>query len=139
MANSIQFFSPVENGHITDGCRQAIAKALQSLNGKFAKITIEERKKKRSLNQNNFYWGCVVPAIVNMFNEAGNNVDSDQAHEFLKAEVGKLNQKIIMPDGEIMTVSGSTASLTTMEFEDYLTKCRAWAATWDVIIALPNE
>ena len=136
---SIQFFSKVEGGHLSPGCRQSIATALKSLDGKFAKITIEERKKNRSLNQNNFYWGVVIPTIVNMFNEHGNNVDAEQVHEFLKDEVGKLSQVVVLPDGETKKISGSSAILKTMQFEDYLTKIRSWAAEWGVMIPFPNE
>src|SRR4051812_17833035 len=113
--NSIQFFSKVEQGHLEKGIRESIAKALQSLNGKFAKITIEERKKTRSQSQNAYYWGCVIPPIVNMFNEQGNNVDAEQVHEFLKDEVGKLSQVVVLPDGEAKKISGSSALLKTME------------------------
>lgn len=139
MANTIQFFSKVENGHVERGIRESIAKVLQSLNGKFAKITIEEKKKTRSLSQNSYYWGYVIPPIVNMFNEHGNNVDAEQVHEFLKDEVGKLSQMVTLPDGELKKVSGSSALLKTMEFEEYLLKVRMWAQEWSVFIPLPNE
>jgi hypothetical protein len=139
MANSAQFFSKVEKGHLNDHCRQSIANALKSLEGKFAKITIEEKKKIRSLNQNAFYWGYIIPVIVNFFNEYGNNVDAEQVHEFLKENVGKLNQNVVFPDGQVKEVTGSTANLNTMEFENYLTKIRVWAAEWGVIIPIPNE
>lgn len=136
---SIQFFSKVEGGHIDMNCRQAIATALKSLDGKTAKITIEERKKKRSSNQNSFYWGYLIPPIVNMFNEHGNNVNSEQVHEYLKAEVGGLNQHVILPDGEVKIMAGSSTILRAMEFEDYLTKIRAWAASFGLILPFPNE
>lgn len=139
MKNSIQFFSPVQNGHITMGCREAIATALKSLNGKFAKITIEERKKTRSSSQNAYYWAVCIPPIVNMFNEHGNNVDAEQVHEFLKDEVGKLSQTVVLPDGETKKITGSSALLKTMEFEEYLLKVRIWAQEWDIFIPLPNE
>lgn len=139
MKNSIQFFSPVENGHLTKGTREAITKALQSLNGKNAKITIEERKKVRSLSQNAYYWSQCIPPIVNMFNENGNNVDAEQVHEFLKDEVGKLSRIVVLPDGETKKISGSSALLKTMEFEEYLLKVRMWAQEWGVFISLPNE
>ena len=139
MKNSIQFFSPVQDGHITMGCREAIATALKSLNGKFAKITIEERKKTRSISQNSYYWSVCIPPLVNMFNENGNNVDAYQVHEFLKDEVGKLSQIVTLPDGEPKKISGSSALLKTTEFEEYLLKVRMWAAEWDIFIPLPNE
>lgn len=137
--SNIQFISKIEHGHMEHGIREAIVRVLKSLEGKIAKITIEEKKKVRSLSQNAYYWGCIIPPIVTMFREYGNNVDAEQIHEFLKDEVGKLSQMITLPDGDIKKISGSSALLKTMEFEDYLTKVRIWAAVWDIFIPLPNE
>lgn len=139
MPNTIQFFSKIEQGHISENCRKSITVALKSLEGKFAKITIKERKKNRSLSQNAFYWGVIVPEIVNLLNVYGNNVDAEQVHDFLKAEVGRLTQKVVLPDGEVKAVSGTTTELSTVEFEDYITKIRAWAGGFGVIIPMPNE
>lgn len=136
----IQLFSKIEGGHISDGCRKAITNALKSLEGRFAMITIEERKRNRSLSQNAYMWGVVIPPIVTAFNEYGNNVDSEQVHEFLKDEVGKLTKMVVLPDGEVKRISGSTAELKTMEFEDYLERVRAWAAeVLGIQIPMPNE
>lgn len=135
----MQFLSKVENGHISDACRKTIAQTIKSLNGKLIKITIEEKKKNRSLSQNNYYWGVVIPAIKIMFDEYGNNISNEQVHEFLKLEVGNLRDTITLPNGDVTVITGSSAGLKTLEFESYLTKIRAWAAEWDVFIPLPNE
>ena len=137
MTLSVQ--SSVYNGKLSDQARQMIMQALRSMEGKQIEIVVKEKKKKRSLSQNAFYWGCVIPAITNMFRDYGNNVDNEQVHEFLKSEVGKMNQTIMLPDGEVKEICGSSAALKTMEFENYLTKVRAWAAEWGVIIPMPNE
>jgi hypothetical protein len=103
-------------------------------------LTLKEHKKKRSLSQNAYYWGVVLPPIVRAFREHGNNVDAEDVHAYLKDHVGKLKQHFITPDGEVLTGPGSTAKLTTMEFEDYLAKVRAWAAeTLGVAVPMPNE
>lgn len=131
--------SSVYNGKLSDQARQMIMQTLRNMEGKQIEIVVKEKKRKRSLSQNAFYWGCVIPAITNMFREHGNSVDNEQVHEFLKSEVGKMNQTIVLPDGEVKEICGSSAALKTMEFEDYLTKVRAWAAEWGVVIPLPNE
>lgn len=135
----MQFLSKVENGRISDGCRKIIAQAIKSFNGKFIEIDIKEKKKKRSLSQNAYYWAVVIPAIKVMFDEYGNNVSNEQVHEFLKLEVGKLRDTIILPDGNVRIITGSSAELEPPKFEKYLTEIRAWAAEWDVFIPLPNE
>lgn len=107
--------------------------------GKQISITIGAVTNKRSNQQCRFYFGIVVPMIKEMFEEAGNVVDSDDVHCFLRAHVGKLVNRVVSPDGTTKNVLKSSTKLTTMEFEDYLTKIRAWAAEQGVIIPLPNE
>lgn len=103
-------------------------------------LTLKEQKKRRSLNQNAYLWGVVYPAIVAVFREHGNNVDAEDVHAYLKDRVGKLRQHFVTPDGEVLTGPGSTAKLTTMEFEEYLAKVRAWAAeALGLAVPLPNE
>lgn len=102
-------------------------------------LTLKEQKRRRSLNQNAYYWGVVVHAVTQMFREHGNYVDPEETHEFLKLRVGKLARVIVTPDGEVVKSLGSTAKLSKMEFEVYLEQIRAWAAQWGCIIPLPNE
>lgn len=96
-------------------------------------------KRRRSLNQNAYYWGSVVGPITQKFRDHGNNVDCEEVHQFLKEHVGKLKQALVSPDGEILTTIESTAKLSTTEMESYLEKVRAWAAEMGVRITLPNE
>lgn len=137
--NAFTITSMIKNGRMNDTCRLLIVDVLKGFEGKFAKITIEERKNKRSLSQNAFYWGVMIPLIVSMFNEYGNNVNSEGVHEFLKSEVGKLESIIVMPNGEVKCIRGSSAALKTAGFEEYLTKIRAWAAEFGLILPMPNE
>ena len=46
---------------------------------------------------------------------------------------------MVTPDGEVLKGLGSTAKLSTLEFEIYMEKCRAFAAEHGVAIPLPNE
>lgn len=138
MENKVTYYSMVEKGHLVPSCRQAISEALRSMDGKVVEITIKEQKKVRSLSQNAYYWAVVLPPIVSLFKSWGNNVDALQVHEYLKREVGKLSQVLIMPDGEAK-VTVSSADLKTVAFEEYLQKVRMWAAEWDLNIPLPNE
>ena len=112
---------------------------MRSLAGKRVTIKLSLYRKRRSNNQNAYYWSVIIPAITAMFREYGNNVDGDDVHEFLKLRVGKLAQVFVTPDGEVMKGLGSTTKLSTMEFEVYLEKCRAFAAEHGVAIGLPNE
>jgi hypothetical protein len=76
---------------------------------------------------------------MQMFRDAGNYVDAEDVHGFLKEHVGKLSRVIVTPDREVVKAPGSTTKLSTQEFEVYLEKIRAWAAGYGCVIALPNE
>ena len=132
-------FKP-ESGKPATAVLHRLLDAISRAGDKRLVLTLKEQKKRRSLSQNAVYWGVVLPPIVAAFREHGNNVDAEDVHCYLKEHVGKLKQHFITPDGEVLTGPGSTAKLTTMEFEDYLAKVRAWAAeTLAVAVPMPNE
>ena len=129
----------VTGGKLPTSIWQDCMKAVEGLDGKRVSVTVEVIKQKRSSNANAYYWGVVVEAVTQMFRDNGNYVDSEDVHEFLKLRVGKLAQVIVLPDGEVQKGLGSTAKLTTGEFELYMEKIRAWAAEYGCPIPLPNE
>lgn len=128
-------FQVNQNGAIPSEIIDAVRKMI----GKRVTIILKQYRKIRSSPQNAYYWCVVIPAILAMFRELGNDADSDDVHEFLKMRVGKLAQAYVLPGDKVLRALGSTTKLTTIEFEDYLTKCRAFAAEYGVIIPLPNE
>ena len=140
MSDALEIAFQAANGRIPPNVWDRMLEAVQLQPGKRFILTLKEQKKKRSLSQNAVYWGVVLPPIVAVFRKHGNNVDAEDVHAYLKDHVGKLRQNFITPVGEVLTGPGSTAKLTTMEFEVYLEKVRAWAAeTLGLAIPLPNE
>lgn len=132
-------FKP-ECGRIPPSVLQRLAAAVSRAGDSRLVVAIKKQKRRRSLNQNAYLWGVVYPAIVDVFREHGNSVDSEDIHSYCKEHVGKLKQIFVTPDGEILSGAGSTAKLSTMEFESYLEKLRAWAAeTLGLTIPLPKE
>ena len=129
----------VTGGKLSTGIWQDALKAVAELDGKRVSVSIAEVKPKRSRNQNAYYWGVVVEAVTQMFRDAGNYVDADDVHDYLKMRVGKLAQVIVTPDGEVTKSLGSTSKLSKPEFEVYVEKIRAWAAEYGCTIPLPNE
>jgi len=97
-------------------------------------IKIASYRKKRSVNQNEYYWGVVLKYLAF---EAG--YTADEMHELMKRKFlayQKTNQKT----GEIETFSGETKGLNTEHFEEYLEKVRTFAFDfYDCLIPLPNE
>lgn len=126
-------------GHLPGQVRLEFDDLVRSLAGKRVTIKLMKYQKKRSLSQNAFYHGAIVPAVTQMFRDAGNYVDEDDTHTYLKLRVGKLSRVIVTPDGEVVKTLGSTAKLSTMEFENYLAMIRAWAAEYGCVLPMPNE
>ncbi len=103
--------------------------ALGALEGRRFEVTIRRERKKRSLNQNSYYWGIVVAMIA----EAA-GYEPEEAHEALKWELLRVHDDTRLP-----TVR-STADLTTVEFEDYMARCRRLGAeVYGIYIPDPNE
>lgn len=139
MTDALDLSFSAPDGRIPPVILHRLIEAVGKLPGKRFMLTLKEQKRKRSLNQNNYYWGVVVPAVTGMFREHGNYYDDNDVHEFLKLRVGKLAQNMLMPDGEVVKSLGSTAKLTTQEFEVYMERIRAWAAEYGLAVPLPNE
>lgn len=118
------------------------------LNGKFKNVipiadgryyVKIEKKNKRSLPQNAYYHGIIVPEIKRgMFEIGYDEISTNEVHEFLKA---KFLQKetINKKTGEVIYVPGSTAKLTIIEFNEFLEKCQRFAAEYlSIVINDPN-
>jgi hypothetical protein len=89
---------------------------LSSLRGE-CELILRKWKRRRSGQQNNFYWGVVVPLVCEH-----TGYTDEEAHEALKFKF--LRKK---DEREFLPTTRSTAELSTVEFEDYLAKIVLWA------------
>jgi hypothetical protein len=96
--------------------------------------------KKRSLEQNSYYYGVVVGILKNCIqDEWGERMTKEDVHEILKTQCN-WQEHFSKQTGESIKVAQSTATLTTVEFEEYLERCRRFAQDFfGVTIPLPNE
>lgn len=107
----------------------AFARALAKFRGREVRVLIEPKERKRSLNQNDYYWGVVI-AILSDFT----GYSADEMHEALKSKfLGFYDKKTGL------RIVSSSAKLSTADFEKYLTQIRTWASENGVFIPLPNE
>lgn len=96
---------------------------------------------KRSLPQNQYYWGCVVPMVkdglVNIgYSEVKTNEDAHEIlkHLFLKRKIVNQNTE------EVIEIAGSTAELQTQEFNNFLEEVWRWASEYlGINIPEPSE
>lgn len=138
--DSVTFESTVTNGRFEPLVAETIRQLLRRMEGKRLRLKISRWTRQRSDRQNRYYWGVVVEMVWQMFLEYGNDMTKEEVHDFLKGpEVGALFTEVMDPRGEIHRVPLSTTKLTTVSWEDYMTKCRAWAARMGLQIPEPNE
>lgn len=108
--------------------------------GRNVVVTVDIESKKRSVQENRYYYGVVVALVQEaLLNEWGESLTKEETHELLKQQ---CNWKELVNDstGESLKVPQSTTDLTTVEFEDYLERCRRFAFEYlNVSIPLPNE
>ena len=139
MSQSLTITSTVINGRL-EPKRSALLRAMISrFDGGKVRIELSEAKSRRSLVQNGYWWAVVVKHVVAMFEENGTALTPDDAHEFLKLHVLKLNKIITGLDGSVAIIGGSTAALSKTEFADAVAKVQAWAAGFGWHIPDPSE
>ncbi len=113
--------------------REKYDRYIANLEGKNLRVAITRDRKGRSTAQNRYYRGVIVTIVAE---EMG--LFPEEAHEHLKDLFLKVPHRA--PNGKVYQIVRSTSDLNTMQFEDYLAKCRMWASQeLNSFIPLPNE
>jgi hypothetical protein len=116
----------IEKGVLTLAEPQTFIGYLHTLKGE-VEIIIRSPRKKRSNDQNEYYWGVVLKLIAD---QTGHT--DEEVHEHLK-------WRFLRKHGRLETVK-STTKLSTIEFEEYLSKVRQFASgELNIYVPLPNE
>lgn len=135
-----QFFSNIINGKLSKKVTQEIADLLAVFEGQRICIKIGKVRKERSSNQNRYYWGIVVNEFRNGAKDMwGEDLGSDEAHEYLKIHCN-YKELINYNTSEVIKMPQTTTDLNTLQFEEYLERCRKLIYEYfGIIVALPNE
>lgn len=133
------FYGKTENGKPKIARRSEMDEVLQSFEGKDWQLTIEKKKKSRSLNQNAYYWGVVIPMVRAALHDLGMKLSRQEVHELLKLKF--LKKEIINENtGEVFEYIGGSSELTTTEFMDFTAELQQWSAEYlNIVIPSPNE
>jgi len=133
----IEFMLHIDNGQITN--TKAVRNAFDELQDGHYLVRIEP-KKTRSLNQNAYFHGVMVPLVLQGLRDAGfNEVKTpEDAKDIIKSLFLK---KIIKNEisGEEIPVIRHTSELTTVEFNAMMEECGQWASEYlGIFIPPPN-
>lgn len=106
----------VKDGKLV-GNREMVTRAIGSFEGLPINLTIERRSKKRSNEQNAFYWACWIPLIQTaIYNEWGELYNPNEVHTLLKTTCN-YEERVNPATGEVVRVPKSSTKLTTYEWE----------------------
>ena len=122
--------------HRAKEMRQLIA---YNFAGKDIEITIQRKRRRRTVQMNSYYWGVMVPLVASGLQDAGYRVDRESTHEFLKSTFNK--KEIVNEDtGETLHTIGSTSQMSTVEMMEYFAEITQWSAEFlNIEIPLPGE
>lgn len=115
----------LDNGVLKLVNKAEMLKFAQSLNCKEFTFTLEKKRNKRSNEQNRYYWGVVVPLVLQGLTELGNIVNLESTHDFIKSE---FNYKEIVNEntGEIKKLPNTTTQLSKTEFSEMIERVKQW-------------
>jgi hypothetical protein len=109
--------------------------------GKDIMLTLEEKKNRRTNQQNAYLWGIVYKVALDGFIELGNEgLTVDDIHDFFKEKFLPRDKVIVINStGEVIPVAISTKALSSEGMRTYIEKIARWCATYlNLIIPLPN-
>lgn len=103
-------------------------------------LEVKKNRRGRTLNQNEYLWGCVYPILLDGLLDAGWEFTSvEQVHEFFKKQMAK-DKVVNYSTGEIVDIPCSTATMDTQQFAMYVDALRAYAEEFlNVTIPEPNK
>lgn len=114
---------------------------LKHYAGKTIRIKVAKWTKPRSLPQNRFYFGVLIPQVIDALVDNGINRDElnvEVVHDLLKMKF--LKKELVSEHGEVIEIVQSTSKLTTEEFSIYIDDIVRWCAeTLSYVVYLPNE
>lgn len=110
------------------------------------RLSVERLYQKRStktengLGENGYYHGIVCSEYaLGAYETQQRVISKDTAHQELKANCN-FKEHVNEETGQIMRCILSTANLSTVEFEEYMDRCRAFILEWfGRYVPMPNE
>jgi hypothetical protein len=134
-----EIISEVKNGTLTRNTN-LIKDAIQTFEGKQIVIKIEKAKKKRSTQQNRFYYGVIIPIVQNCLKEAGHIMTNESTHDLIKLKFLKETLFVNEETGEVIERIKSTTELSTSQFMDLLAEINNFTFEYfGVSLPSPND
>lgn len=121
--------------------KDLIRNAIKQFEGKDIKIVFKRKYKKRSNNENAFYWGVWIPILQRAILDTWGEIrDANDVHEIIKLNCN-YEEKINEETGSFIRVPKSSTELNTYEWEfEFKQKIRQFALEFfNVTLPEPND
>lgn len=125
---STVFSGKVQAGKLVLDNLQGFQRMVRLLDGKAVDVSVKKHVRKRSLPQNAWYWGVLIPTLGDHL-----GMDGNELHDALKVHF--LSEE--HPSGLVRVKS--TASLTTAQYSKWMEDCQRLAAEHGVDVPMPDE
>jgi len=129
----LEFTGYTKDGQVFFRNQKNISKEILESGWKEFNVTIEKKKKNRSLEQNKWLWACMTL----LAEHTGYTKDEMLAivkYKFLKATKADENT------GEVFEYLKGTSELTTTEFSVFMDDLIKWSASsLQVVLPMPSE
>lgn len=137
----LYYVGTVKNG-VVNVPKKMKSEIAESFEGKHIKITVERNKSVRSNAQNSYYWGVVLPYVLDGFIEVGNRMQRNAEnikliHELMKSKFLDNGAEIADAQGQVYSAPPTTTTLNKSEMGDYIEIIKDWAKEY-LNIQIPN-
>lgn len=130
MSRKVQTYGTIKSGKLGISYRDQFITALSVFPDCRVRVTVEKIYRKRSLEQNAYYFGVVINEFCEGYTETtGEKITQMQAHEILKHKFN-FKEFVNQQTGEVLNVPQTTSELTTTQFMEYIEECRRFIAEW---------
>lgn len=138
-------FGHLQNGRVVLPVK--LHKMIQDLGLQRFKMVISEDKPKRSTNQNAYWWGIVVPHVLEGIRDSGHGFLSPDCKEHCELIHQLICDKflpdqptIVLKDGFEFAGTGRTSQLNTGEMTTLIERVREWSLEiFGIYIPIPDE
>lgn len=135
--DKIPLYGKVENGIFAS--RQLLDRNFPRFNGRMVKVTLEEAKKKRTVQQNAYWFKMLDEYVVPAFRESGQPWSSFTIHEYIMQELG-YQEVLITPQGKLFVSRKHSSGFNTKEWEVFMEEGREFLMrVHNIAVPLPNE
>ncbi len=126
----------VNQGKVATATRENLLAAL-SQDGQYI-VTIEKQRKKRSPDQNEFYWHVFIPCEAECFKQFwGEDYSKQEIHDFNKTHI--WGEERLVGD-EVVKMPCTSTKYDTLEWEQRLDIARTWFKNaFDYDIPYPSQ